>query len=174
MLGSDIMVTGMVCTGLDMVTIMASVRLRLNLRLTQPFFMAPMGMVVSDTMDMLDWVTMVMLGSHIMVTGMVCTGLDMVTIMASVRQRLNLRLTQPFFMVPTGMVVSDTMDMLDWVTMAMLGILAMAMVSMVSAMLTTMESARLKQSLRLRLTLPYFTAPMAMVLVTMAMLGWDI
>merc|ERR1711862_281383 len=27
--------------------------------------------------------------------------------------------------------------------------------------------------LRLRLTLPYFTAPMAMVLVTMAMLGWD-
>merc|ERR1719443_321686 len=66
------------------------------------------------------------------------------------------------------------MDMLDWVTMAMLGILAMVMVSMVSAMLTTMESARLKRSLRLRLTLPYFTAPMAMVLVTMAMLGWDI
>merc|ERR1712013_379749 len=55
----------------------------------------------------------------------------------------------------------------------MLGILAMVMVSMVLAMLTTMESARLKQSLRLRLTLPYFTAPMAMVLVTMAMLGWD-
>merc|ERR1719308_187030 len=27
--------------------------------------------------------------------------------------------------------------------------------------------------LRLRLTLPYFTAPMAMVLVTMALLGWD-
>merc|ERR1719317_907833 len=70
------------------------------------------------------------------------------------------------------MVVSDTMDMLDWVTMAMLGILAMVMVSMVLAMLTTMESARLKQILRL--TLPYFTAPMAMVLVTMAMLGWDI
>merc|ERR1719308_791856 len=66
------------------------------------------------------------------------------------------------------------MDTLDWVTMAMLGILAMAMVSMVLAMLTTMESARLKQSLRLRLTLPYFTAPMAMVLVTMGMLGWDI
>merc|ERR1719347_1752595 len=64
--------------------------------------------------------------------------------------------------------------MLDWVTIAMLGILAMVMVSMVSAMLTTMESARLKQSLRLRLTLPYCTAPMAMVLVTMAMLGWDI
>merc|ERR1712013_859354 len=41
---------------------------------------------------------------------------------------------------------------------------------MVLAMLTTMESARLKQSLRLRLTLPYFTAPMAMVLVTMGML----
>merc|ERR1712114_112871 len=55
----------------------------------------------------------------------------------------------------------------------MLGRVAMAMVSMVSAMLTTMESARLKQSLRLRLTLPYFTAPMTMVLVTMAMLGWD-
>merc|ERR1719445_1369774 len=72
------------------------------------------------------------------------------------------------------MVVSDTMAMLDWITMAMLGILAMAMVSMVSAMLITMESARLKRSLRLRLTLPYFTAPMAMVLVTMAMLGWDI
>merc|ERR1719312_755951 len=66
------------------------------------------------------------------------------------------------------------MDMLDWVTMAMLGILAMAMVSMVSAMLTTMESARLTRSLRLRLTLPYCTAPMAMVLVTMDMLGWDI
>merc|ERR1712240_65614 len=64
--------------------------------------------------------------------------------------------------------------MQDWVTMAMLGILAMVMVSMVSAMLTTMESARLKQGLRLRLTLPYFTAPMAMVLVTMAMLDWDI
>merc|ERR1719320_191293 len=121
---------------------------------------------------------MVMLGSDIMVTGMVCTGLDMVTIMASVRLRLrlNLRLTQPFFMAPTGMVVSDTMAMLDWVTMAMLdwvtmamlGILAMVMVSMVLAMLTTMESARLKQSLRLRLTLPYFTAPMALVLVTMA------
>merc|ERR1719320_2297619 len=87
---------------------------------------------------------------------------------------LNLRLTQPFFMVPTGMVVLDTMAMLDWVTMAMLGILAMVMVSMVLAMLTTMESVRLKRSLRLRLTLPYFTAPMAMVLVTMAMLGWDI
>merc|ERR1719320_648381 len=56
--------------------------------------------------------------------------------------------------------------------MAMLGILAMVMVSMVLAMLTTMESARLKQSLRL--TLPNFTAPMAMVLVTMAMLGLDI
>merc|ERR1719320_243011 len=68
------------------------------------------------------------------------------------------------------MVVSDTMDTLDWVTMAMLGILAMAMVSMVLAMLTIMESARLKQSLRLTLTLLYFTAPMAMVLVTMAML----
>merc|ERR1719312_1683358 len=110
----------------------------------------------------------------VLVLGMVCTGLDIVTIMASVRLRLNLRLTQPFFMAPMGMVVSDTMAMLDWVTMAMLGILAMAMVSMVSAMLTTMESARLKRSLRLRLTLPYFTAPMAMVLVTMAMLGWDI
>merc|ERR1719233_898182 len=65
------------------------------------------------------------------------------------------------------MVVWDTMDMLGSVTMAMLDILVMVMVSMVLAMLTTMESARL------RLTQPCFTAPMAMVLVTMAMLVWD-
>merc|ERR1719370_1780922 len=62
------------------------------------------------------------------------------------------------------MVVWDTMDMLGSVTMAMLDILVMVMASMVSAMLTTMESVRLRQ------TQPCFTAPMAMVLVTMAML----
>merc|ERR550519_3211625 len=66
------------------------------------------------------------------------------------------------------MVVWDTMDMLGSVTMAMLDILVMVMASMVLAMLTTMESVRL------RLTQPCFTAPMAMVLVTMAMLVWDI
>merc|ERR1712212_992011 len=59
-------------------------------------------------------------------------------------------------------------------TMAMLDILVMVMASMVSAMLPTMESVRLRQSPRLRLTQPCFTAPMAMVLVTMAMLVWDI
>merc|ERR1711936_657920 len=64
--------------------------------------------------------------------------------------------------------------MVGWVTMDMLDILAMAMASMVLAMLTTMESVRLRQSPRLRLTQPCFTAPMAMVLVTMAMLVWDI
>merc|ERR550517_581549 len=63
------------------------------------------------------------------------------------------------------MVVWDTMDMLGSVTMAMLDILVMAMASMVLAMLTTMESVRLRQSPRLRLTQPCFTAPMAMVLV---------
>merc|ERR550517_648895 len=72
------------------------------------------------------------------------------------------------------MVVWDTMDMLGSVTMAMLDILGMVMASMVLAMLTTMESVRLRQSPRLRLTQPFFTAPMAMVLVTMAMLVWDI
>merc|ERR1712055_461200 len=56
--------------------------------------------------------------------------------------------------------------------MAMLDILVMVMASMVLAMLTTMESVRLRQ--RPRLTQPCFTAPMAMVLVTMAMLVWDI
>merc|ERR1719233_459752 len=72
------------------------------------------------------------------------------------------------------MVVWDTMDMLGSVTMAMPDILVMVMASMVLAMLTTMESVRLRQSPRLRLTQPCFTAPMAMVLVTMAMLVWDI
>merc|ERR1719260_332040 len=82
-----------------------------------------------------------------------------------------LRLTQPFFMAPMGMDW-DTMDMLGSVTMAMLDILVMAMASMVLVMLTTMESVRLRQSLRLRLTQPFFTAPMAMVLATMGMLVW--
>merc|ERR550519_748494 len=68
------------------------------------------------------------------------------------------------------MVVWDTMDMLGSVTMAMLDISVMVMASMVLAMLTTMESVRLRQSQRLRLTQPCFTAPMAMVLVTMDML----
>merc|ERR1712203_583898 len=72
------------------------------------------------------------------------------------------------------MVVWDTMDMLGLVTMAMLDILVMAMSSMVLAMPTTMESVRLRQSPRLRLTQPCFTAPMAMVLVTMDMLVSDI
>merc|ERR1712168_1114069 len=50
------------------------------------------------------------------------------------------------------------------------------MVCMGLAMVTIMESVMLKLNLRpmLRLTLPSFTAPMAMVLDTMAMLVWDI
>merc|ERR1712055_250525 len=71
------------------------------------------------------------------------------------------------------MVVLDTMDMLDSVTMDMLGSVTMAMLDIL-AMVTTMESVRLRLSQRLRLTQPYFTAPMAMVLVTMAMLDWVI
>merc|ERR1711962_774502 len=69
MLGSDIMDMGMVYMGSAMVITMVSVTLRLNLRLmlrlTQPFFMAPMVMVW-DTMDMLDSVTMGMLVWDIM------------------------------------------------------------------------------------------------------------
>merc|ERR1711936_675023 len=65
------------------------------------------------------------------------------------------------------MVVWDTMDMLGSVTMAMPDILVLAM-------LTTMESVRLRLNPRLKLTQPCFTAPMAMVLVTMAMLVLDI
>merc|ERR1711962_1502574 len=110
-----------------------------------------------------------MLGSDIMDMGMVYMGSAMVITMESVTLRLNLRLMlrliQPFFMAPMGMV---------WVTMAMLDILVMAMASMVLVMLTTMESVRLRQSLRLKLTQPYSTAPMAMVLATMGMLVWDI
>merc|ERR1739838_829998 len=94
----------------------------------------------------------------------------MVTIMESVRLRLNLRpmlrLTLPFSTAPMAMVLA-TMAMLVWDIMAML-------VLDIMDMLTTMASVRQRPSLRLRLTLPFFTAPMAMALATMAMLVWDI
>merc|ERR1712168_850825 len=111
-----------------------------------------------------------MLGSDIMDMGMVFMGSAMVTIMESVRLRLNLRpmlrLTLPSFTAPMAMVL---------VTMAMLDlVITDTLVLDILAMLTTMESVRLKPSPRLRLTLPFFTAPMAMVLATMAMLVWDI
>merc|ERR1719376_493425 len=76
-------------------------------------------------------------------------------------------------------MVLITMDMLVWVIMAMLVLVTMDMLDLVItdtlvldilAMLTTMESVRPSPKLRLRLTLPFFTAPMAMVLVTMGML----
>merc|ERR1719431_345225 len=76
-------------------------------------------------------------------------------------------------------MVWDTMAMLVWDIMAMLVLVTMDMLDLVItdtlvldilAMLTTMASVRQRPSLRLRLTLPCFTAPMAMVLVTMDML----
>merc|ERR1712168_708594 len=76
-------------------------------------------------------------------------------------------------------MVLATMAMLVWVTMAMLDLATMDMLDLVItdtlvldilAMLTTMESVRPRPSPRLRLTLPFFTAPMAMALVTMDML----
>merc|ERR1739842_110667 len=93
-----------------------------------------------------------------------------------------LRLTQPFSTAPMAMVL-DTMDMLVWDIMAMLALVIMDMLDLVItdtlvldilAMLTTMASVRQRPSLRLRLTLPFFTAPMAMALATMAMLALDI
>merc|ERR1711970_1093942 len=80
-------------------------------------------------------------------------------------------------------MVLATMAMLVWDIMSMLALVIMDMLDLVItdtlvlgilAMLTTMESVRPRPSLRLRLTLPFFTAPMAMVLATMAMLVWDI
>merc|ERR1719431_1006658 len=110
----------------------------------------------------------------------------MVTIMESVMLKLNLRpmlrLTQPFFTAPMAMVL-DTMAMLVWDIMAMLALVIMDMLDLVItdtlvlgilAMLTTMASVRPRPSPRLRLSLPFFTAPMAMVLATMAMLVLDI
>merc|ERR1712168_999463 len=115
-----------------------------------------------------------MLGSDIMDMGMVFMGSAMVTIMESVRLRLNLRpmlrLTLPSFTAPMAMVLV-TMAMLVWVTMDMLDlVITDTLVLDILAMLTTMASVRPRPSPRLRLTLPFFTAPMAMVLVTMAML----
>merc|ERR1711970_1495181 len=106
--------------------------------------------------------------------------------MESVRLKLNLRprlrLTLPFFTAPMAMVLV-TMATLVWDIVAMLDLATMDMLDLVItdtlvlgilAMLTTMESVRPRPSLRLRLTLPFFTAPMAMVLVTMDMLVLDI
>merc|ERR1719228_158110 len=88
--------------------------LRPMLRLTLPFFTAPMAMVL---------VTMVMLVSDIMA---------MLTTMESVmpRQSPRLRLTQPFFTAPMAMVL-DTMVMLVWDIMAMLVLATMDMLDLV-------------------------------------------
>merc|ERR1712142_251172 len=74
-----------------------------------------------------------------------------------------------------GMLVWDIMAMLVLVTMDMPDLaITDTLVSDILAMLTTMESVRPRQSPKLRLTQPFFTAPMAMVLDTMGMLVWDI
>merc|ERR1712025_1339846 len=90
---------------------------------------------------------------------------DILTFMESVKLVLSqrLRLTPLFFTAPMVMAL---------VTMATLGLDIMVMLVLdLSDILTTMESVRLSQ--RLRLTLPFSIALMAMVLAIMAMV-WDI
>merc|ERR1719431_653851 len=132
-----------------------------------------MGMLVWDIMAMLVLVIMDML--DLVITDTLVLGiLTMLTTMESVRPRpsLRLRLTLPFFTAPMAMVLA-TMAMLVWDIMAMLDLVTMdTLVLGILAMLTTMASVRPRPSLRL--TLPFFTAPMAMVLVTMGMLVLDI
>merc|ERR1711970_1232725 len=98
-----------------------------------------------------------MLASGIMDMDMASMGLDMVTTMASVKLKLNLRLIQLFCTVLMAMVL-DTMDMLVWDTMAMLVWDILAMV-MVLAMVITMERGKLNLLLKLKLTLLFSTAP---------------
>merc|ERR1712168_1458279 len=76
-------------------------------------------------------------------------------------------------LVTMVMLGYDIMAMLVLVTMDMLDLaITDTLVSDILAMLTTMESVMPRQSPRL--TQPFFTAPMAMVLDTMVMLVWDI
>merc|ERR1712002_1192224 len=109
-----------VSTGLDMVTTMANVKLKLNQRLklkpTQLFCIALMAMVW-DTMAMLVWDTMDTLVLDILAMVMV---LAMVITMerGKLNLQLRLKLTQLFFTAPmdmvsgiTGMLVLDIMVM---------------------------------------------------------------
>merc|ERR1719312_2144621 len=79
---------------------------------------------------------------------------------------LSLRLSPRLMLIPTFCTEDtdmawDILDILDTMDTPM-------------PMLTlARDLLMLNLRLRLRLTLPYFTAPMAMVLDTMAMLGWD-
>merc|ERR1719348_897781 len=101
--------------------------------------------------------------------------------MESVKLMLSqrLRLTPLFFTAAMVMALVTTATLgLDIMVMLLLDIMAMLVldtmdmpVSDISDILTTMESVRLSQ--RLRLTLPFFIALMAMVLDIMAMV-WDI
>merc|ERR1719500_1614262 len=132
-------VTDMVSTGLDMVTTMASVKLKLNqrlkLKLTQHFCTALTAMVL-DTMAMLVWDTMAMLVWDTMVTlvlDILATVMVLAMVITMERGKLNLllklllrlRLTQLCFTAATDMA-SGILAMLGLVIMDMADILAMA------------------------------------------------
>merc|ERR550519_2531471 len=117
----------MVSTGLDMVTTMASVKLKLNqrlkLKLTQHFCTAltamvldTMAMLVWDTMAMLVWDTMVTLvldiSAMVMVLAMVIT-MERGKLNLLLKLLLRLRLTQLCFTAATDMA-----DILAMATMA--------------------------------------------------------
>merc|ERR1712179_552536 len=134
-------VTDMVSTGLDMVTTMASVKLKLNqrlkLKLTQHFCTA-LTALVWDTMAMLVWDTMVTLVLDISAT--VIT-MERGKLNLLLKLLLRLKLTQLCFTAAmdmasgitamlgldiTAMLVLDTLAMLVLVIMDMADILAMA------------------------------------------------
>merc|ERR1712168_1023938 len=123
----------MVSRGLDMVTTMANVKLKLKQTLL--FCIALMAMVL-DIMAMLVWDTMDMLVLDILAMVMV---LAMVITMerGKLNLQLRLKLTQLFFTAPmdmvsgiTGMLVLDIMVMLVLDTLAMLVLVIMAMATM--------------------------------------------
>merc|ERR1712179_432518 len=142
-------VTDMVSTGLDMVTTMASVKLKLNqrlkLKLTQHFCTALTAMVL-DTMAMLVWDTMAMLVWDTMVTLVLDISATVITMERGklnllLKLLLRLKLTQLCFTAAmdmasgitamlgldiTAMLVLDTLAMLVLVIMDMADILAMA------------------------------------------------
>merc|ERR1712058_152407 len=94
---------------------------------------------------------------------------DILTFMESVKLVLSqrLRLTPLFFTAPMVMALVTMATLgLDITVMLVLDLMDMP-VSDISDILTTMESVRLSQ--RLRLTLPFSIALMAMVLDIMAM-----
>merc|ERR1712058_222948 len=96
---------------------------------------------------------------------------DILTFMESVKLVLSqrLRLTPLFFTAPMVMALVTMATLgLDITVMLVLDLMDMP-VSDISDILTTMESVRLSQRLRLRLTLPFSIAHMAMVLDIMAM-----